>query len=179
MPISALSSQISKKPYSKICQNRNIFNFWFIQIHKCHTSRQSGNPVENYRDLLLGRGGRCPRASLFMSMAKFSNKVIYISEFSLHLALPKATDIVWFASISKQCPYSSSLYPFWHKMVDIVHRVLAQDSRGQFAQLNMLRNLVQLPAVLIRPRISKRHGEYRGLNVKQKGYSKSHFLHSR
>lgn len=69
--------------------------------------------------------------------------------------------------------------PFDTKCFILCTTVLAQDSRGQFAWLNMLRNVVQLSPVLIRPGISKRHSEHQSLNVKQKGYSKSHFLHSR
>lgn len=51
----------------------------------------SKNPIQI---LFWGEGGRCPRALLFMTMAKFSSKVIYITEFPLPLALPKATNLL-------------------------------------------------------------------------------------
>lgn len=64
------------------------------------------------------------------------------------------------AHIQVQCIH------FDTKWLILCARILAQDSRGQFEQFNVLRNMVQLPAVLIRPGLSKRHDEHQGLHVK-------------
>lgn len=134
---------------------------------------------KTYTDFLLGRGGGVQELH-YLWPWQSSPARLFISMHSHYilLCLRPLTycDLQAFANnthIQVQCIHSDT------KWLILCTTVLARDSRGQFAQLNMPRNVLQLTAVLIRPGISKRHGEHQDLNVKQKGYSKSHFLHSR